>query len=107
MGMALPLSLLLVAVAALVLALAYVASWGMGSRPEARRKLWLSVMVVTTVLSVGPLLFFAAGAVDEMTRGASPVKPLGLFAVVVVILVLTYVRFRRERSPAPPDQGAN
>jgi hypothetical protein len=52
--MALPIAFVLVAVAALVLAIAYVASWGMNSRPEARRKLWRIVMVVTSVLSVGP-----------------------------------------------------
>ncbi len=106
MGMALPIAFLLVAVAALVLAIAYVASWGMSSRPGPHRKLWLTVMVVTTVLSLGPLLFFAAGAVDAMTSGASPAMPLGLFAAAAVILILTYVRFRRERSSAP-DQGAS
>ena len=106
MGMALPIAFFLVAVAALVLAIAYVASWGMNSRPEVRRKLWRIVMVVTTVLSLGPLVFFAAGAVDAMTSGASPAMPLGLFAAVAVILILAYVRFRRERSSVAPSQHA-
>jgi len=98
MGMAFPLAFLLIAVAALALVFAYLVSWGMGSRPDTRRRLWLVVMLVVLALSLGPLLFFGIGAVEEMSRGESPAKPLGLFALVVGLLAVTYVRFRRERA---------
>lgn len=100
MGMALPLAFLLVAAAALLLAFAYVASWGMGSKPGARRRLWRIVMVVTWVLSLGPLLLSAASAVDEMVSGANPAVPLGVFVAVAVIPVLAYFKFRYERRSA-------
>jgi hypothetical protein len=104
MGMAFPLSFMLVFAAAVVLSIAYLASLGIGSRPRARQKLWLIVMVVVALLTVGPLLFFAIGAVDAMATGTSPAIALGLFAVAAVILVLTYFSFRRERSSEGPDR---